>query len=146
MINPFREDVLTSFILIVALAGLVANVVGSAVSIKLLWENWLVLRFLKRNRINGLRKAQATQMLRDESRRFYYQFGTLIFGRIPTLVLDPERYSAVLNDLWLLTLIGSLFSLSLSVFFMEGSIATERLRRRLIEARDSEGIEEAHSN
>lgn len=146
MANLFQEDGLTSFILIVAFSGLIANIVGSLVSAKLLWENWHVIALLKRNHINGLRKAQAAHMLQEEQRRFYYQFGTLVVGRLPVLFLDPERYSAILNDLWLLTLIGSLFSLSLSVLFMVGSISTERLRRRLVEARDSEGIEEAHSS
>lgn len=143
MVNPFQEDGLTSFILIVAFAGLVANIVGTLVSVKLLWENWHVVGILKRNHINGLRKAQATHMFQEELRRFYYQFGTLMVGRVPTLVLDPGRYSVLLNDLWALTLIGALFGLSTSIFFMIGSISTEHLRRRLVEARDSEGIEEA---
>lgn len=119
--------------------------VGSVVSGGLLVADIAILRRLDRLGINGARHAQATHMYREEALRCYIQLGNFILG-LQVIVLDPERYSPLINALWLTTLVSTLFNLSVAILLMGGSISTERLRRKLTDTRPGEGIQDAASN
>ena len=114
-----------------AIMTLIAHTVGAALSVYLMTQafgDWNFMRQL--HLLHTDRGAIARYGLIAEVSRFLVQ---VLLGavRAPSLVIAPERYSAILNDLWMLVLASTMANLFIALIMLNNTVEHFLLRQRL---------------